>query len=248
MSRTTHQPDANGHSVEFHLLGKLDFDQSLALQQRLAYEVGGRDDGQIQVLFCEHANLITVGRRGSRAHIRLTDEELARRQLETRWVSRRGGCLLHAPGQLAIYPLVPLNWHRWTVKDFLRRFQTAIVQALDELRIRTDVPPGQLSIWGRSGCLAAFGVSVRNGVTRHGAFLNVHPPMMDFGFVDVVGREIKLDGRKATMSCLLAERRRPVKMTDVRSLLIPKLAAAFGTDRYHLHTGHPLLRTETLSA
>jgi hypothetical protein len=44
------------------------------------------------------------------------------------------------------------------------------------------------------------------------------------------------------MSCLVAERHEPVRMTSVRAELVRRLAEAFGCDRYHLHTGHPLLQ------
>ena len=45
------------------------------------------------------------------------------------------------------------------------------------------------------------------------------------------------------MGSLLAERRQAITMPRVRALLVPRLAETFGTDRYHLLTGHPLLRT-----
>jgi hypothetical protein len=32
-------------------------------------------------------------------------------------------------------------------------------------------------------------------------------------------------------------------MTGVRAALVRRLADSFGCDRYHLYTGHPLLRT-----
>ena len=44
------------------------------------------------------------------------------------------------------------------------------------------------------------------------------------------------------MSCLVAERCGPVRMTAVRAALVRRLAECFGCDRYHLYTGHPLLR------
>jgi len=67
--------------------------------------------------------------------------------------------------------------------------------------------------------------------------------MNDFRFIDVVpplgfGRQ-----PSTTMGSLLAERGRAVTMSKVRSLLVPELAAAFGTERYYMMTGHPLLRT-----
>ena len=120
-------------AVQFHLLGTVDYEESQRLQRQLVYEAGGQDDGRIVVLLCEHPPLISVGRSGSRGHIRWTNEQLRMRQLDVRWVNRGGGCVLHAPGQLAIYPIVPLAWHGWTVGEYLRRFRQALTQTLDEL-------------------------------------------------------------------------------------------------------------------
>ena len=162
-------------AVQFHLLGSVDYEDCQWLQRRLVYEVGGHDDGRIIVLLCEHPPLISVGRRGSRGHIRWTNEQLRRRRLDVRWVNRGGGCVLHAPGQLAIYPIVPLAWHGWTVGEYLRRLQQAVLQTLDEFRIRAETYAPWAGVWGRSGQLAACGVAVRDWITCHGAFLNVNP-------------------------------------------------------------------------
>jgi lipoyl(octanoyl) transferase len=75
---------------------------------------------------------------------------------------------------------------------------------------------------------------VRQGVTQHGAFINVNPAMRDFGRVEVAGGQ--------TMSSLLSQRALPTKMTRVRAALVTHLAEAMGLERYHLHTGHPHLR------
>ena len=58
---------------------------------RLVYEAGSASDGRMAVLLCEHSDLITVGRRGSRGHIRLTSQQLRHEQLRVRWVRRGGG-------------------------------------------------------------------------------------------------------------------------------------------------------------
>ena len=59
--------------------------------------------------------------------MRLTGAELAQRQLAIRYIGRGGGAILHAPGQLAIYPIVPLDWHGWT----RRRVPAAIAKGAD---------------------------------------------------------------------------------------------------------------------
>jgi len=219
--------------VHIHLLGTVDFEDCLSLQRRLAYDALSRADGRIVVLICEHPPLVTIGRSGSRAHVRLTGGELAARQLAIRYISRGGGAILHAPGQLAIYPIAPLDWHGWSIGDYLRKLQGALAELLIEFKIKPATTSGSLALAGRSGVLAALGVSVRQGITMHGAFLNVNPEMRDFGRVEVAGGQ--------TMSSLLSHRALPTKMTKVRAALGTHLAEALLLERYHLHTGHPLL-------
>ena len=78
--------------------------------------------------------------------------------------------------------------------------------------------------------------AVRNWVTCHGAFINVCPPMGLF-------RLVQPDREKSNrISCLMAERRQPSKMTALRAALVRQLTESFGCTRYHLYTGHPLLR------
>ena len=223
-------------AVETYLLGRISLERCLELQQRLIARVGGRDDGQITLLLCEHPQVITIGRGGSPGDIASESQMLSSRQIEVRWVNRGGGCLLHCAGQLAIYPIVPLRWHGFSVGEYLQRLQAGIIETLDELGIRGHTPPGRHGVWGRTGQLAAVGVAVRDWVTYHGAFLNVCPPMGLFRLV----RADTLEHTK--MSCLVAERRGCVRMTTVRATLVRHLAEALGCDRYHLYTGHPLLR------
>lgn len=219
--------------VHIHLLGVVDFEDCLSLQRRLAYDAVSRDDGRIVVLLCKHQPIITIGRGGSRADVKFTASELAHRQLEIRYVGRGGGTILHAPGQLAIYPIVPLARHGWTIGEYLRRLQKSLAELLAEFNVQPTPVPGSLALAGRSGILAALGVTVRHGVTMHGAFLNVNPEMREFGRVYVAGGQ--------TMSSLLSHRALPTKMSKVRAALVTHLAEAMSLERYHLHTGHPLL-------
>ncbi|MCY2989254.1 MAG: hypothetical protein NTY19_15475 [Planctomycetota bacterium] len=241
MTCSARQPDAPEPVLAFHLLGQVSYDEALALQQHLVHDAAVSHTASVSVLFCEHPELITVGRRGSRGHVRMSGEQLKREGLALRWVSRGGGCILHSPGQLAIYPIVPLAVFGWSVRQYLQRLQQAVLTAFSQLQVHGQTQPGRFAVWGQSGLLAAVGVAVRDEVTCHGAFLNVNPPMRRFAFVDAVAPDDVGVGLKTTMGCLLAERRTAVRMATVRAAFVECLAAAFGSDRYHLHTGHPLL-------
>jgi lipoyl(octanoyl) transferase len=227
-------------AIETHLLGQIDYHRCLTLQHRLADDIATRNDGQIAVLLCEHPTLITVGRAGSAADVSLESGLLRTRQVESHWVNRGGGCIVHTLGQLAVYPIVPLIWHGFSVGEYLDRLQAGLLNALGELGIRGMTRPGRHGIWGRTGQLVAVGAAVRNWVSYHGAFINVCPAMGLF-------RLIRTDPQENTrMSCLVAERGQAVRMTAVRAAVAGQLASALGCDRHHLHTGHPWLRKEGL--
>jgi lipoyl(octanoyl) transferase len=232
-------------SAEFRLLGQIPLATCLALQRRLVAASRQSHSPRITVLLCEHPQLLTIGRNGSRGHVRLTSEQLAREALEIRWLGRGGGCVLHAPGQLAIYVIAPLDRLGWHPECYARKLQSAILKGLERFRIRGRELPDRMGIWGQSGLLAAMGIALRDGVTLHGAFLNVHPSMRLQHSVDAVRPEGLPPDARATMGCLLAERRTAVRMSAVRSALVESLAESLGTRMYHLLTGHPWLAEMT---
>ena len=234
MSAASHPLSAAGRALEAHLLGEVDFDSALALQQRLVYEAGGRRDDTITLLICEHPPIITIGRAGSRGQLRAAAEELTSRQIAVRWVNRGGGAIVHGPGQVAIYPIVPLDRLGWTVGDYLRRLGAGLTATLADVGVATPASSDLGGIWGRSGQLVAIGAAVKNWVTYHGAFVNVAPAM-------VLQRLVDADAEHhVPLSSLVIERQQAVKMTTVRAALVARLAG-LAAPRHHLYTGHPLL-------
>lgn len=226
--------------IDFYLAGSAGFDQVLGIQRRLAYEVSDIHSPRLAVLISEHANLITVGRDGSRAHIHATNEELRRNEIQVQWVARTGGCVPHVRGQLAIYPIIPLRQVGWTVKEFRRRFQLGLCAAIEQLNVRAHVPENSCGVWGDRGLLAAIGIAVRNWTTSYGAYLNVNPAMQLFRRVQTAGDSSQA-GYNTNMSSLFAERRLAVSISGVRTTVIEHLVRAFGAPRHHVHALAPLL-------
>lgn len=222
-------------AVEAHLLGLIDYEACLALEQRLVFDASGDSGGPMSLLLCEHPPSITVGRQGSWAHIHLARRELSSRQLPVHWVNRGGGCLVHGPGQLAVYPIVALERRGFSVGDYLDRLQQGILAALGDVGFQGHLRPGRQGIWGRAGQVVVVGVAVRNWVSYFGAYINVAPAMRLFRSVDCDPVE------HTPMSSLVIERQQPVRMSSVREGLVRHLTASLGFARYHLSTGHPFL-------
>jgi lipoyl(octanoyl) transferase len=237
-------PNSNDRVVEFFLLGRLNYGSWQSFQRRLAYQASADVRNRLVVVCCEHSPVITVGRNGSQAHIRLTQEQLTRAELSVRWVNRGGGVVLHGPGQLAIYPIASLDGCGWSTAEFMRYFHDGLRATIESLGIRTVTRGDSTSIWTRRGLLVATGVAVADRTTTHGAFVNVNPEKSWQGFIDTAAGQSGGDRQTATSS-LFAERRRAVRMTEVRSAVVEHLTYAFGCQRYEIHSAHPWLKNTT---
>jgi lipoyl(octanoyl) transferase len=217
------------------LLGPLEFDDALVLQRALAYQVAG-DRRAAALVLCEHAGLITVGREGSPAHLRCGPDELQARRWRVRWVNRGGGCLLHLPGQLVVYPVLPLDRLGLGLQAYLDRLQRVVVAVLADFSVQAQTRPGRPGVWVGNRPIAGVGVAVRHWVSTFGVVLNVDPDLTAFRLVQSGATG---DG---PMTSLARERRGPLRPALVRQRLLEHFTAAFGFSRTDLFFSHPLLK------
>jgi lipoyl(octanoyl) transferase len=220
--------------LQAYLLGSVDFEAALAFQRRLVYQVSGeRDSGCL--MLCEHPPLITVGRQGSRTHILFEPEELTARQWRVRWVNRGGGCLLHLPGQLAVYPILALDRLGFGLQEYLERLQQVVVAVLDDFGVRGQTRSGKPGVWAGGRLIADIGVAVRDWVTYYGLALNINPSL------DLCRRVRSGDVTDGPMTSLERERRGPLRPPLVRERLLEHFAARFPFARVSLFSDHPSL-------
>jgi lipoate-protein ligase B len=225
-------------ALEVYLLGLVDFDSALFLQDRLVYEIAGRSDAQGALLVCEHPPIVTIGREGSRAHVLAEPRDLVARQMDVRWLNRGGGTLVHAPGQLAIYPILPLERLGIGLAEYRRRLEQSVIDTAAEVHVPAHRRPDEPGVWCRTGQFAFLGAAVKGWISYHGMFVNVSPTT---DMLDLV-RSVKPGDRVTTLA---AQRCRLTSMHAVRAGLVRNLARQLGYERHHLYTGHPLLRRTT---
>jgi lipoyl(octanoyl) transferase len=190
--------------AQFYSLGAVDFEDCLSLQRRLEYDALTRADGRITVLLCEHQPLLSVGRGAAipAAMQALADE----RQLEIRPVDRGGGCVLHEPGRLAVYAVVPLAWHGWSVGQYLGRWHLALAGAGGEAQILTTI-----------------GIAVRQGITTQGAFVALRAA----GVLCEAARSVKMNAlRQALIQHLAAAFECPRYHLQTSHPLLAELSAS----------------------
>ncbi len=228
------------------LAGTIRLDDYLAMTERLAGEVAEGRGRNPTLVICELEPCITIGRVGSRADVRLSDDDLRARRLAVRFTGRGGGAVLHGPGQVVVAwsaALADLGLEKHDVGGFVERFLGGLAAALAAVRCGSGtLLPAAHGIAGRSGLLAAVGLAVRRGVACHGAVLNVCPSLDLFQRVDTIPARLRAGGGHATstMGSIEADVQRRVRLQDVRTALVQGLADAFAFPRTHVNAGFPI--------
>ncbi|HUE16506.1 MAG TPA: hypothetical protein VMR25_20190 [Planctomycetaceae bacterium] len=225
----------NSAALDVRLLGTVDFESAQFLLERLVYDISGRDDLFGGLLLCEHPPLITVGRAGSRAHILVDQKELTASRLDVRWLNRGGGCIVHAPGQLVVYPVVPLDRLGVGLREYRAHLLGSVLDVCRELGIPAWTVEQTAGVAGRGGQFAFLGAAVKRWVAYQGLFLNVQPLLRMQRLVSPGPNGLK-------PTSLEAVRGRVTPMSTVRESLIRNLAARLGYAEYQILTGHPLLK------
>lgn len=231
-NRSSNWPSSPCNSLEVHSLGIVELSSVLALQELIAFEIGGRQDTLGTLLLCEHPPVATVGREGSHAHFGVGPEELISRQIDVQWIARGGGNLVHTPGQLLAYLILPLQRMNVTPGAFLNTLERALILACAAGGVNVRIHNRRAV--ARTGEVGQIGTLVKSGVTQFGLSVNVNPNLQLMRFCQTGDDECRF-------SSLAADGMKHVAMSTIRESLAHHLTELFHFETRHWYTGHPLL-------
>lgn len=170
------------------------------------------------LLTLEHEPVYTAGRHadlernltGLRADIPVVD------------VDRGGDVTYHGPGQLVAYPIVRLDDPR-DVRGYVAALEAACAVVAASFGVEARTRPEYPGLWVGQEKLAAIGVRVHRGVTKHGLALNVAPDLDHFDGIVPCGIR---DGGVCSLRSLGAD----APLEEVRERLVDALARALRRD------------------
>jgi lipoyl(octanoyl) transferase len=221
--------------LEVYLLGVVDFGEVQHLQRRLSYDLG--ESGGGTMILCEHPPLITVGRSGSRAHVRPDDRSLHKAGIRTQWVNRGGGCVMHLPGQLCGYLMLPLQRLGLSVQQYVDGLHQAIIRVLAEFDLDGSTHDTLPGVFLGKARVASVGVSVGRWITGYGFTLNVGPYLGAFELIEEPG----IGSEPLRQTSMESRRQRPAPMSRVREAVIRAVESTFDLTWHHVYTDHPLV-------
>ncbi|MCX5659524.1 MAG: lipoyl(octanoyl) transferase LipB [Planctomycetota bacterium] len=215
-------------------LGRLAYAPALELQRTTHQRVLDRLEPPT-ILLVEHDPVITVSQRPDAAKHLLADAvRLARLGIDVQLTDRGGDITYHGPGQLVVYPILPLADFGLNLSRYMRLLEQAVIDAVGTWGVEATREPGATGVWVRRAIpggpgekICAMGVRIRKNVTMHGLALNVTTDLSHFDTIVPCG----LAGRSVTSLAALLGSAAPT-MDAVKSALVAclveRLRAAAG--------------------
>lgn len=211
-------PSANPTVVVLRL-GIVEYEPACHLQEELAAARAGGTVGDM-LLLLQHPPVITIGRGGGEEDILAPAPLLHQAGIRVLPTDRGGRATYHGPGQLVAYPILKLADD--DLHEYVWRLEETVIQLLSRYGLAAGRLAGYPGVWVNGAKIAAVGVAVRDGVTRHGLALNVAPQMAHFDLLvpcGIVGRNV------TSMAQLLG---RPVDLAEVTAQFVAAFAEVFG--------------------
>ena len=199
-------------------LGRVEYGAALVLQKEAELAVIKAEQPDT-LLLLEHPHTLTVGRRGDRAGILLSQELLQARGVSVFETNRGGKVTYHGLGQIVGYPVINLSPDREDVHRYVRELEEVLIRTLADFEIPAFRIEGLTGVHTARGKVAAIGVHIARWVTTHGFALNVNTDLSFFNLI------IACDGEQVTsMEDLLGQE---VDMGEVEDRIVERFANVF---------------------
>lgn len=214
-------------------LGMIDYCSAWEIQKWIASRIR-KGITTNTILLLEHPNVYTIGPRGVRTDIFLSDKQLDELGIKLIETDRGGEITYHGPGQLVVYPIIDTQKFGGPSK-FVGILQSLIVEVLEQYQLIAFPVDGRIGVWvsglqhdkhliHQENKIAAIGLRFQQGISTHGFALNVNPDLSYFKHIVPCG--IKDRG----VTSMVRELGREVDLKLLQQRIIVRFAEYLGTE------------------
>ncbi len=170
-------------------LGITDYKEIYDLQRSIALK---KESGELLdniIFFLEHKSVFTLGKRGGKENLTVTDDFLEEKGVRIVHVERGGNITYHGEGQIIVYPVIDLKQFGFSVKDYVSKLEDIMISTSRDFGVdieRNDINRGA---WVGNKKIGSVGIAVKKGIVFHGLSLNVRPDLTPFKWINPCGLE-----------------------------------------------------------
>jgi len=206
-------------SIDFE---RIDYQEAWELQARLVIARKERILPSDIVLFLEHPAVFTLGRRGGRECLLVSEAFLDNAGVQVIQVERGGNITFHGPGQLVVYPVVDLQTAGIKVVDFVGGLEEVMLRTAAHWGIAAERNSANRGIWVGPCKMGSIGIAIRRGISFHGLALNVHTDLEPFSWIQPCGL------KDVGITTMQRETAQKLSMQAVRTNLKKQFETVFG--------------------
>lgn len=169
------------------------------------------------IIFVEHEHVYTLGKNADQNNI-LSDYP---KDVEIHNIDRGGDVTYHGPGQLVGYPIINIKNLNMSIGRYVHTLENILINTLAMFDIKSKRRDKLIGVWVGEEKIAAIGVRVKNGITKHGFALNVNTDLSYYDGIIPCG----IDNCKVTSMKQLLQKNIELKL--VIDIIIKEFAKYF---------------------
>lgn len=184
---TGHAISADNRYAVFEDLGIRDYVQVLDFQTTAREDMLQDRCLGDRVLFVQHPAVYTLGKRGGRENLVVSESFLAEKGIKIVQTARGGNITFHGPGQAVLYPIINLERARIGVADFVHGLEEIMMRTALKFGVKARRDPQNHGLWVGKKKIGSVGISIKKGICIHGLALNVCPDLTPFTWINPCG-------------------------------------------------------------
>jgi lipoate-protein ligase B len=198
------------------------YGKALALQHRLVSAKSSGNMDEDVLLLLEHPPVFTLGRRGGKEHLGVSETWLHERGIAMHRTERGGYITYHGPGQIVGYPIFDLGRMGIGVADFVHGLEEVMIRTTARWNVSASRDGMNRGIWAGGRKLGSIGLAVRRGISFHGFALNANVDLTPFQWITPCGLP------DVEMTSLKLEHGKPIGMEALRESVQQDFEDVFG--------------------
>lgn len=140
--------------------------------------IDGNEDDSDSLIVLQHQPVYTLGTASTENNLNFNIKDSPVPLYRT---ERGGEVTYHGPGQLVMYPIINLRFHKMDLHWYMRALEEVVIRVLSStFSLKASRVQGLTGVWVGDKKLAAVGIRVSKWLTYHGLALNVSTNLSPF--------------------------------------------------------------------
>ena len=164
--------DQNTRCLEHIDLGLMPYHDAFLVQQALHKRVID-DNASGFLVTVEHPPCLTMGKHADSRYLHGSATDFQALGVDLVHTDRGGEVTAHEPGQLVVYPILPIQEWKLRPKSYVDRLLQVVIRTLADFGIDSVLDDTYPGVWVETRKICAIGVRIKHRVSYHGLALNV---------------------------------------------------------------------------